>query len=311
MNPMKKYSIDEKKIWKEIKSNPVNDIAAIKDIELFLMRKRGHVFKMPPPGSPVIAFMSGGLDTTVVISILLKYYKVRVYSVFINRNLPHNRGIRRSISYFSSYFKKKYPGLFRDPFEISVNIPTPELKEVLSAHENDVIKDEVRKGIPLQPSIYALQAVHYAKYLEETEGTKIRTIVGAWLPSNSKWYGYESLTSLRSIMFNLCLTDNDFSWQFTSLPMERQLGFYFDKEVLVRIGNEQNLELDKTWTCFQGKKYQCGDCPPCGTRKDAFKSAGIKDPTLYEDGLTVVGRIKKNLKKFIMGIFFAKISQKI
>lgn len=310
MNPMRKYAIEEKNIWRRIKSNTVNDVDTIKHIEHFLMLKRGYVFKMPRPGQPVIAFMSGGLDTTVVISILLKYYGVKVYPIFVNRGLPHDLGIRKSIKYFSNYFKKKYPKLFNQPFEVKVSVPAIEFREVLSSHENDLIKNEVRKGIPLQPSMYAIQALHYAKYLQETSGIKIRTIIGAWLPSNSKWYGYESLTALRSVMFNLCATDNDFAWQFTSLPMEKQIGFYFDKDVLVKIGNMQKLNLDKTWTCFQGKKYQCGDCPPCGTRRDAFKNAGVRDITRYEDGLTAIQRLKRNLKKFIINIFFDKISQK-
>jgi 7-cyano-7-deazaguanine synthase in queuosine biosynthesis len=299
MKLLKNYQLRNEHILQRIRSNPINDMGLITNIETQLMKKRGYVFKMPSPQKPIIVLMSGGLDTTVVLSLLLSEYNVSVYPLFINRHLPHERKIRESIEYFDNYFMDHYPRVYHHSFEMSLTLPPAEVKQILLLKENDVVKYKNRKGVPLQPSFYAHYAMYYAKYLEETEGIKVRTIIGGWLPSNSEWYAYESFLSLRSIMLDMCCVDNDFSWQFSSLPMEKELGFYFDKDVLVKLGNTLHVPLEKTWTCFQGKHIQCGECPPCFTRRSAFQKANIIDKTTYEDGLTRVQRIRKKTKRFI------------
>jgi len=299
---LRKYKTSKRNIIKKIKSNQVNDLFTIKSIEQLIIKKRGTVFQMPKKGEAIIALMSGGLDTTTVIGMLLECYKLNVYPLFINRNLPHKSRIVESVNFFSNYFSKKYPHQYNQPFEMSLSLPPLEIKKVLLRKENDIQEGKLRKGVALQPAFYAQYAVYYAKYLQETQGIKIRTVVGAWLPSNSEWYGYESITSLRSIMLNICCVDNDYAWQFTSLPMEKDLGFYFDKETLVKIGTEIHLPLEKTWTCFQGNRTHCGNCPPCGTRSDAFLKAGITDKTKYGDGLTILQRSRKYTKKAIKSI---------
>ena len=54
------------------------------------------------------------------------------------------------------------------------------------------------------------------------------------------------------------------------------------KSDLIRIG-EKNLGLDifKTWSCYESKKFHCGKCESCNNRKIAFTTAGIKDQTKY------------------------------
>lgn len=295
----KEHKQTRKEISRAIAANRINDAAVIDRLEKILMLKRGHIFKIPKKGSPVIALMSGGLDTTVVVAMLLEKYGLQVYPLFINRMLPHGKKIRKSIAFFSRYFHRRYPKQFHPVFEMKMTVPPEEVREVILQHENDVIKYQNRKGAPLQPSFYANYGVYYAKHLEESEGVRIRTIIGAWLPSNSEWYGYESFQSFRAIMLSLCCVDSDFSWQFTSLPMERELGFFFDKDALVRIGVSYNLPLEKTWTCYKGERRHCGTCPPCSTRIKAFLSAGVPDRTRYGDGVTAREKIKNYLKMIL------------
>lgn len=287
-------------IDKEIKNNFINDIGLINTIEKYLVKKRGYVFKMPKPYEPIIALMSGGLDTTVVISILLEKYKLNVYPLFIRRDAINQKYVNEAVSFFSDYFKNKYPKLFHDPFEMNLSIPPKEIKRILELRENDIIKDPIRKGIPLQPSFYAQYAMYYSKYLEDTINVKARTIIGAWLPSNSEWYGYESFTSLRSVMFSLCCADNDFSWQFTSLPMERELNFYFEKDTLIKYGNFLKIPLEKTRSCCNPFRFHCGTCPPCGVRQDGFSRSGVTDLTTYRNKiLTPIQKIRRSGKKIL------------
>lgn len=267
-------------VWQKILKNKINSKQRIVALEKILQQERGFVFKLPKPGEPVIAFMSGGLDTTVVIALLLDL-GLAVYPLVVDRGLRHSSKTKTAINKLARFFQNRYPHLFHDPYTISGDFPPKAWATVIAHHENDIIKSSSRRGISLQPSAYAHLAVWYSEYLEHTQGVRPRTIIGGWLPSNSRWYRYESFESLRSVMTHLCIIQHDFSWQFTSLPMEKELGFYFDKAGLVKIGVALGVPLAETWTCFDGKAHQCGACPPCWTRRQAFREAKVHDPTVY------------------------------
>ncbi|RDJ32028.1 MAG: 7-cyano-7-deazaguanine synthase [Crenarchaeota archaeon] len=54
------------------------------------------------------------------------------------------------------------------------------------------------------------------------------------------------------------------------------------KSDLIKIG-QKNLGLDifKTWSCYESKKFHCGKCESCNNRKVAFATAGVTDQTVY------------------------------
>jgi hypothetical protein len=278
---MKKTDNIKQKIYQNI----ANNSQVVDHLEQILIDQRGYVYKIPIPHTPVIMLFSGGLDTIAVTNILLEKYKLIIYPLYINRRLPHSRQTNKSVAFFNNYFLKKYPKLFNPVFEVNLKIPAPEIKHILLSAENDPVKIQgqtgYKQGIPLQPAIYANTAFHYAKYLNKKNSLNIKNIFGAWLPANSVWFAYESFQALRSIMVNLCVIDNDYSWQFCSLPLEPELDNFLEKEDLIKIVSQYKLPLEKTWTCWRGGSHQCGCCGNCYARKEAFQKAGIIDKTIY------------------------------
>ena len=57
---------------------------------------------------------------------------------------------------------------------------------------------------------------------------------------------------------------------------------HLDKVEIARLGNTLNVNYEKTWSCYKGRKLHCGRCGTCVERIEAFNLAGIKDPTTYE-----------------------------
>lgn len=45
--------------------------------------------------------------------------------------------------------------------------------------------------------------------------------------------------------------------------------------------------LHLSWSCYVGGKRHCGRCGTCYERREAFRDAGLDDPTEYEDATTV------------------------
>lgn len=278
-------TISKKQIFNELKQNELEDLDLLKNTERLLVKKRGYIFKIPPQKTPVISFMSGGLDTTTVTAILLEEYKLTVYPVFFNRHIENSKKVKKSVEFFADYFGQKYPDSFKPLQILDLKFPPKQIEEVILLTDSDNTKlkrhSHQRRGIPFQPSLYMYHSLIYSYYLAETQNTQIKTIFGSWLKSNGFWHVYETLTSLRLLMLELCLMTKDFTWQFTSLPIEKELGFFYGKDFLIKWGFHHKLPLEKTWTCLHNKSVQCGQCSTCLGRQRGFSSAGIIDKTKY------------------------------
>ncbi|UCD29320.1 MAG: 7-cyano-7-deazaguanine synthase QueC [Planctomycetota bacterium] len=55
------------------------------------------------------------------------------------------------------------------------------------------------------------------------------------------------------------------------------------KTDIIRKGADLKVPFDKTWSCYMGGRVHCGKCGTCIERREAFKSAGVTDPTVYGD----------------------------
>jgi len=69
----------------KIQDKENEDLELLEILERILIRKRGYVIKIPPRGSNVVACMSGGLDSTINLAILMEEFGLKVYPFFINR----------------------------------------------------------------------------------------------------------------------------------------------------------------------------------------------------------------------------------
>jgi 7-cyano-7-deazaguanine synthase len=53
------------------------------------------------------------------------------------------------------------------------------------------------------------------------------------------------------------------------------------KSKLIKIGASLGVPFKSTWSCYLDGEKHCGKCESCVNRKNAFKEAGIADPTEY------------------------------
>jgi 7-cyano-7-deazaguanine synthase len=54
------------------------------------------------------------------------------------------------------------------------------------------------------------------------------------------------------------------------------------KPDVVGKGLKLGVDYAQTWSCYKGGEKQCGTCPTCRSRKEAFELNGVADPTEYE-----------------------------
>jgi 7-cyano-7-deazaguanine synthase len=53
------------------------------------------------------------------------------------------------------------------------------------------------------------------------------------------------------------------------------------KADIARIAMDAGAPVAATWSCYKGGEYHCGTCGTCVERREAFRDAGIPDPTQY------------------------------
>lgn len=247
---------------------------------------------MPTPNSPVINLMTGGIDSPLMACVLMETYHLKLYPLFLRWGQYNLENEEEALDYFTELYLKNYPKLFNRPKKVKASIP---INEFLTKTKDIVV---------LRNLTFAIHAVHYADYLEETQGIKIRTIFSSSVASDGRAVPDSTLIAIRATNLSICLNESDFSWQYTSLALEKTLGFYFYKDFLIKFARQHGVPVEKTWSCYQGGKIHCGECLPCQGRKEAFKMAGIKDPTKYyrpglirKFGARIRKKISQRIKK--------------
>ena len=53
------------------------------------------------------------------------------------------------------------------------------------------------------------------------------------------------------------------------------------KAEIVRRGVELGVDYGHTYSCYRGGEQHCGTCGTCTERREAFREAGVADPTVY------------------------------
>jgi len=252
------------------------NIAIIKSIENFFIQMRGYVFKMPKPGTPVVVSLSGGADSVITTAILLEEYGLEVFPFFISRGQKAEKPELKSVKYFSKYFSKHYPNLYHKPVIMSVPNPASEIKHLL---KESLIEGT---GYPMRNSIIIEYGAQYAFGLG-SEGVHVRNIFCSFVACDGDFGAQTSMTGLRSLMQHICIDMGDMTWQVTALPLEKEMGFYLEKDDLLRWAKSGDLPVENTRSCFGSQEKHCGVCYACKHRKISFEDARLEDKTKYLD----------------------------
>ncbi len=310
MKPNEKSSItlptiSQKEFLKRLEKRGEN-LNIIRKIDEILLEERGYIFKMPPPGSSVISLFSGGIDSTVLWACLVHKYKLKVYPLLLDRGAKRKQREERAVKFFSEFFAKNYPKLYVKPFHLSTHLPPPELTlskntdihpQIILDHLNLSNMSSTYYSTGILPYSFPFYAVAYATYLRDVFNTHIKTIFCGVGANDGIHVPSQTQTALRSTTLALCTGHGDYDWNFASLFFEKELGHWLDKKEIIQLGNKLNLPLEKTWSCYQHYRYQCGDkCQTCWDRTQAFKEAKVIDETVY---LKDKVKWKQNIIKFL------------
>ena len=299
--------LSHKRIQQLLKNRSLENLELINKVEKELNMLRGYVFEMPQFESSVILLLSGGLDTVIMWDILMRKYKLHVYPVFLRRGQIRMPLEENSVDFFSKYYAKQYPDLFHPPKKLTTFIPPLEIRWDITKFGTYLINDNLEcRGIPMYSSLLINYAVQYSYYLEINTAIKARTIFCGFMKGDGNNIRYETLTALRVNTFNVIHLTGDYSWQITSLALEKELGYFFNKEALIRYASIYQIPIEHTFSCIKYSYYHCGKCIYCEGRKKIFKRSGINDKTIYlnESKIPLVAQIVNKIKLISRTVIF-------
>lgn len=284
---------------KRLRRRPFEHLHTIRTIESLFYKRRGYVFKMPPPGTPVILLVSGGLDSTSLWGLLLEKYGLHVYPLFLYRDHRRSKREHASAKYFSNYFHQRYTTLSENLYAFSTRLSPPEIMRAIKHplkyyHPRQLLERiDVKRSLlavdkpnfypqRVLPYVHVFYCLVYSQYLLEHFNIQAKTIFTAILVGDGLFVPSQTLTSIRTALLSICSVTSEYDWQYCSLPFEKELGHWMEKKDLIRIGHALGLPLEKTWSCYLSGKYQCGnECLTCSSRRLEFRLAHIKDKTVY------------------------------
>lgn len=241
------------------------------DYNQILKKTRGWISKWP---RKIVFIFSGGMDSTITIARLLTDQNIEIYPLFINRGQTNYKFEKKAVKFFNAYFRKKFPKLYHDVFEIAINVPAKEIKHELKNYTE-------KHGHPLRNTMLQMIGVQYAISLSSPR-SRITSVFCAQVPDDP--FPHSTLSSLRSNTLNVCEGLGEWDWQITSpnidpILSKRPAG----KIEMIRWASKIGLPLEKTRSCYTDKELHCGACLTCRRRKEAFAKAGTIDKTKYEN----------------------------
>ena len=244
-------------------------------LEDILLRERGYVTRIPRKEDVVVLY-SGGLDSTVMLDMIIKEWDVKIHPLYIKRGAKAEKHEEKAVDYFYDYFKKKYPKNVGELAKVYYEVPPREFKK-------DFPKElAMTQGHPLRNSTLQNIAVMYAVSLNGKYGINAKTVLSGSVGEDGK-EPESGLLSLRAQTLNTCIQLADWEWQITSPLTDIAIRDYpVYKKDLIQYAAKHNIPLEKTRTCFSKDNYADGTCFACKKRLKAFKEAGVKDPAHYK-----------------------------
>lgn len=274
---------------KHIQKRKYEDLNLVTMVERYLIKKRGHIFRMPKPGSHVVLMVSGGIDSTVAWYLLTKKYSLHVYPIMASPNRFHPQ--ERSLRFFSHIYKHRFSDLYHEPLIIrQASIP----KELLALSrglrftpqallDSYDIKHKSFGWAPGSGSsmLNVVYAMLYLESLRSTNSHAFTTIFCGVTAMDGIGIKSQTLTFVRlSNLYAMQFFANP-TIQLASLYFEKETGWFARKADIIRIGASASLPLEHTHSCYLGGFIHCGTCGGCDARRWEFKESGIEDKTYY------------------------------
>lgn len=221
-----------------------------------------------------ISVLSGGLDCTVATSMFAKDYEILAITFnygqkAFKRELQASKEICEKMNWTHEVIDLPWLSKISNS-TLNTDDDVPELKD---EDLDDFEKSSESAGsvwVPARNTVFTSIALSYA----ESMGANAIIVgwngeEGATFPDNSKGYLEK---------FNQLIEEGSPD----EIKIEAPL-IDLNKEEIVEMGIKYDAPMELSYSCYKGRKKQCGVCESCMRRKRAFENLGLEDKSEYEN----------------------------
>ncbi len=233
-------------------------------IKQLLIKNRGYVYEVPHEEIVIVLF-SGGMDSAILIDLVIKYWKCKVILLHFLREAKNEKWENEAVDFFHNFYKKKYPNNILELIKLRIQIPSRVNKEYLDRTRQKIL------GLPMRNSTMWNNAITQAIYLSGKHESTIRTILAGSVIDDLDNPESGPL-SLLSQTLHSCMctaTWNLQVWAPLTDDSIRKDGF--SKHDLIIYAKQENIPIEKSRSCFGDAKDPCNECLACINRNNAFQ----------------------------------------
>jgi 7-cyano-7-deazaguanine synthase len=221
--------------------------------------------------SKAVVPISGGLDSSVILSIVARAAS-EVYAITFDYGQKHRKEIQFAGFQLINYDTiEQHKILDIQFFKKIANTSSLTNNKIKVAHTKDVLGDaQTVNYVPFRNMMMLSIACSYA------ESVGAETVYhGSALVDSQAGYWDGSAEFLEQINHLTALNRKN------RIKIEAPL-INLSKKEIIRLGLDNGVRFEETWTCYEGKDKACGYCTACSSRIQGFLDNKLKDPIEYE-----------------------------
>lgn len=221
-----------------------------------------------------ISVLSGGLDCTVATSMFAKDYEILAITFnygqkAFKRELQASKEICEKMNWTHEVIDLPWLSKISNS-TLNTDDDVPELKDEDLDDFEKSSESASSVWVPARNTVFTSIALSYA----ESMGASAIIVgwngeEGATFPDNSKGYLEK---------FNQLIEEGSPD----EIKIEASL-IDLNKEEIVEMGIKYDAPMELSYSCYKGRKKQCGVCESCMRRKRAFENLGLEDKSEYEN----------------------------
>jgi 7-cyano-7-deazaguanine synthase in queuosine biosynthesis len=231
-------------------------------LKSILFENRGYVVEIPT-NETVILLFSGGMDSTILIDLVIRKWNCKIILLYFKRNSKNQRWEEESISYFYKFYKERWPENILELILLEMEIPSRINKKFMNRTRQKVMM------LPLRNTTMWDNAFTQAVYLSGKYDTTIRTvIIGSVKEDLSS--PESGILSILSHNVHVNISMGLWYYQLLAPFIDQLLDKTYNKKDLLDYARDFDIPLEKSRSCFGASEQPCNECLACENRNKAY-----------------------------------------
>lgn len=239
----------------------------VNSIEAILVENRGYIREIPRDEYIILIF-SGGMDSTILIDVIIKQWDCKVILLYYKRKSKNQKWEEESVYYFFNFYQERFPQNLIELIKLEIEIPLRINKEYLDRTRQKVMM------LPLRNTIMWENAFTQAVYLSGKYKSTIRTIITGSVKEDIS-SPESGILSILSQNVHTCISMGLWYYQLLAPFIDGSLEKVYSKVDILLYAKKHNIPIERTRSCFGADQAPCNKCLACDNRNNAYAQLDI------------------------------------